>query len=289
MQAAEGIFLAIIFIDVFFIYNFIINLILLITTRLICLLRVKNIRLLIGALLASFFDVCVLVFELDSVAGTLISCGVSLALLYASFYQKNIKIFLKVCLVFFFSSMLYGGIMFFLMHFYRAAMHFGGGMFYVDLSVSAIVLVAIVVCLLLHFTKRFIEKKLIISANICSLEIGVGSSVIKTTALCDTGNFATEPFSGAPVIMIEEALLNDFDANINSYRAIPYKSAGGSGIMMAFAPDYIKIDNKKTEMLVYAAIFGEELSTGDEYHAILHPLLFGDVKNKELVGKEVKQ
>lgn len=265
--------MAIVFIDVFFIYNFIINLILLISTKLMCFAKAGILNIVFGAFVGAFYSVCHMIFQLNGIVSYLINIASVCAVVYISFVPKTLKSLIKNSAAFFCANFIYGGAMFFLVYFFNIGIHFGGGIFYVDIPIAALILSATAVYGLIFFTKHVLEKKMLFSKKICSLEITVGSKTFTVDALCDTGNSLFEPISGAPVIFIEEDIINRNDINISTYRFVPYKSAGGSGCVMAFAPDSVKIDNKKTDILVYAAIFSGILSKDGEYHAILHPFL----------------
>ena len=263
--------MAVVFVDVFFIYNFIINLILLITTKLISFSKTKNINLVIGAFIGSVYAVIIMMFKINSFLNWILNPLAMCAVVYVSFRTKILKAFLKNLAVFFVSSMIYGGTMFFVMYFFKTGIHFGGGIFYVNVSVPILILIAVLCYGVVYAAKHIIEKKLLFNGRICTLEIGISGKKIETSALYDTGNCLFEPISGAPVIFAEESLFSDVCLNLSTYRAIPYKSAGGSGILMAFVPDYVKINNKNVEILVYVAFYGGILSKENEYHAVLHP------------------
>ena len=97
------------------------------------------------------------------------------------------------------------------------------------------------------------------------------------SAVLDTGNTLTEPISGAPVSVIQEAYFRElWSAEPPGLRVIPYHSIGRKrGILRAYpVPElWIETDGiwKRCEN-VYLAVSGEELA-GEEIALLLHPAL----------------
>ena len=59
------------------------------------------------------------------------------------------------------------------------------------------------------------------------------------TALYDSGNLLTEPFSGAPVIAVEQGAVSGWDEGGCAYRVVPYRTAGSEGVYPAFRPEQL--------------------------------------------------
>ncbi len=265
--------MAIVFIDLFFIYNFTVNLILLLTAKMICFSKTKIIKIVIGAFFGAFYSVCHMILNFKGLFAWLIDIAALLGVVVFVFFSHNIKQLIRNSVVFLIVNFIYGGAMFFLIYFLNLGIHFGGGVFYVDIPALVLVLTTAAMFLMVNFVKRVTDRKMLLSKNIYDLEIFVGTKSINVKALYDTGNLLIEPISGAPVILIEENSLISENIDITTFRFIPYKTAGGNGYISAFTPDKIKIDNKKIDVLVYAAIISGILSKDGEYKAILHPLL----------------
>lgn len=272
--------MAIVFVDVFFIYNFFINLILLLSTKLMCFAKSKAVNIVLGAGTGAFYAVCRMIFEISGLLAWIMDFICLACLVLISFFPTNFRDFFKNISVFFFVNFIYGGAMFFLVYFLNIGIHFGGGIFYVNIPVVPLILSTSAMYIFVYFTKRILERKILFSKRICKLEIEVANNNICVDALYDTGNSLFEPMSGAPVILIEENLLKEKNINISTYRFIPYKSTGGSGYLTAFAPDSIKINEKKVSVLVYVAIFSGILSKDGEYKAVLHPLAVEQINHK---------
>lgn len=71
-------------------------------------------------------------------------------------------------------------------------------------------------------------------------------------AKIDTACSVTEPFSGSPVIIVENSVLNQ---KIETNRIIPYKALGAEGVLKGFKADVINIDKKVIDKDVYIGIY----------------------------------
>ncbi len=263
--------MAVVFVDVFFMYNFLVNLILLITTKLLCFSKTRGVYIAAGAFAGSVYAVFAMVCGLKGALGYILNFLASCIIIAFAFKTKSVKVFLKTAAVFMGGAFLYGGAMMFLVYYLHTGIYFGGGIFYVDISVVTLVLTACAVYVLIYLSKRMIEKKLMQSGKVYDLKIEVCGKEIDVSALYDSANMLCEPISTSPVILIEESALKNENLNIKTYRAIPYKGAGGSGLLMAFLPKNLYINGKKVEKDVYIACYNQKISESGAYRAILHP------------------
>lgn len=106
---------------------------------------------------------------------------------------------------------------------------------------------------------------------------------IRGTALLDTGNELTEPFSGEPVCVADKVFFDRFFANGEKpvFRQIPFHSIGReAGVIPAFRADELVIAcpgrQKVTRMRPWIAAAEGVVSVNGEYELILHPDLLAD-------------
>ena len=78
------------------------------------------------------------------------------------------------------------------------------------------------------------------------VRLTVGENRVEFSCLYDSGNHLAEPFSGAPVLLLERETatkllavpdLSKGEEPAPGWRLIPYHSIGGAGVLPAFAPD----------------------------------------------------
>lgn len=99
------------------------------------------------------------------------------------------------------------------------------------------------------FHKLFRER---IKNTVVKLHFKVGSAEYRCLGKVDTGCSLTEPFSGAPVIVADSALIEIADDAPK--RVIPYSAVGGSSILYAVKADQVTIDGKPIDKTVYIAV-----------------------------------
>jgi len=106
-----------------------------------------------------------------------------------------------------------------------------------------------------------------------------GEEMVHVTALMDTGNGLTEPVSGKPVAILEEAVWERLKPLMKpeKIKAIPYHNIGNAhGLMTGYELSEIDIEQlgqrKKYEKVI-VAIGPGKISGRDEYQMILNPLL----------------
>lgn len=143
---------------------------------------------------------------------------------------------------------------------------------YFDISPSFLITVTLAVYFILYIYKTITEKHKL-SCAIHSVMISIGNTEkLSFESAVDTGCNLKEPFSGLPVIIVEEELLYNISIPDNKKRIIPLSTISGTDTMTGFRPDKVYIDNNEVTKGCYIgicknklqgeikSIMGEELS-----------------------------
>lgn len=249
-----------VYIDVFLFINMFENYLLLLCTRYILKLRCKAYRPVLGCLAAAILSMIVLLpvesFILN-ISATLITCSIAVIISFG-FHGK--KLFFKSLLTLTALTFLYSGAMIFL---YLAIKPRGMVIInnrpYFDISpLLLIILTAAIYSLLFIYRKLFANHS---RANLLhSVKLKYKESICEFKAKEDTACNIKEPFSGSSVIIVEKSELT-FSPEESKRRIIPFESLGGSGIIYAFKPDEVYIDERKAEQEIYIGICNEILKT----------------------------
>lgn len=289
----------VVYIDVLFGVNLVLNCILLRTAGLICRSKPPLWRTLLGAALGALYAVAVFFPRLGAFYGLIFKLIASMIIVCAAFPVYSPGGFFKLLLVFYGASMVFGGLSF--AAFYltdwgaRLSAVYSNGVMYFDIPVSALFLGAVAfygsIRLLSYIIRigrrRGARKKVIVE---------LGGRRAELTALADTGNILVDPISRAPVIVAElEALrgLFDFRARVSlsspnpeeglseiaargvKARLIPFSSVGeDSGLMVGFVPDLAAVREGGGFRPVGNCVIGvypKSLSADRSYDALYNP------------------
>ncbi|TYP54934.1 sigma-E processing peptidase SpoIIGA [Thermosediminibacter litoriperuensis] len=298
----------VIYFDVVFIINFLMNFTILWLVKLILKLNAGNLRFVAGALLGNLFLLEVFFPTgalLQTIPGKII---VSILMVLIAFYPLSFSEFIKALGFFYFVSFMVGGGAFALFYLINAERAFTGSLLVNNISVPWWILLVSSAFLFVFFKFMWplIYRILSRDSFIVPMTILFGERQFKIKALIDTGNDLRDPISNYPVIIVEFSVLEDFfpqeirtlmmkepgenleditRAVSNSYwaariRIIPFSSIGkNKGLMVGFKPDrvIINFDNKVYEIKnAVLGIYHKVLSPQGTYRALLNPeLLIG--------------
>lgn len=287
----------VIYIDVLFIVNLVINYFILLAVSQLLGRNDKRIRLLLGAVLGSVYS-CLMFFpHLEFLFSAGLKLLLSITIVLVAYKVRSIRVFLKLIAYFYVISMLFGGIVFAVAQFFAPpAMVVKNGVTYLDISPVLLILTSAAAYVIITFFSRMLHKKTQ-SQNLYKVKIELNNNQAVMTALFDTGNDLRDAVSGSPVMVVEyrrvEKLIPDevkavfktgniADADVieitdfkNRFRLIPFSSVGSAGgLLPAFKPDKITIDSQNNEITdILVAVTTKILSSEGNFSALLGPLV----------------
>ncbi len=108
----------------------------------------------------------------------------------------------------------------------------------------------------------------------CQVELKVAEKVISLRAYHDTGNFLRDPFTGKPVSIIEESIVESFLTERKNIRFIPYQTVGEmNGLLEVFTIEEMKITQNEKVLWIKQPVIGlskNRLFLKPGIHMILH-------------------
>ncbi|HEX7066502.1 MAG TPA: sigma-E processing peptidase SpoIIGA [Bacillales bacterium] len=294
------------YLDVIWLLNFCIDLLLLQLTAFVLKRQVGKRRLFAGAFVASVFILFLFTPFSALMYSPLAKLGYSILIVLTVFGYKRFRAFVQVLFMFYFVTFMIGGGMFALHYFMQGsgailngiAMHatpFG--------DVFSWAFVVIGFPCLWFFSKqriRHIKAKKIRYDQIVSVEIKVADTRIEAKGLIDSGNHLQDPITKTPVMILqlasfsnyfpeqliqrakdpeglfeeEEQLPPDWEHRI---RLIPFRGVGQKhNFLLAFKPDEVKIKQEQDTFVcrkVFIGLNEDRLSAEGEFNAIVHPKL----------------
>ena len=140
------------------------------------------------------------------------------------------------------------------------------GTVYLDISPLLLVLLTCAAYSVLYLFDRLFQKREpdILFSTVCLTH---GGKSVRLFAKTDTGMTLREPFSGLPVILIHKSVVKDLlPPNFGTadcplpFRLIPFSSVGGTGVLPAFSPDAVTVNDRPVRC--WAAVCEKPLSAG---------------------------
>lgn len=263
-----------VYVDVLIIINTLVNYFILLAVRKITRAHTSRWRIALGSLAGGASSMLIFLDSLGALM-TVLKLVTAILMTVITFGVKPLKSLIKKLFWLFAISFIFGGLMFAVYIFFDTdILIYSNGIVYFDIDVTFLV-----VCTVLSYTVITVAAKLTDKKAPKSREYYVtiqqnGKSV-SCKALMDTGNNLREPFSSLPVVMAEKELFNQFYIPNKKLRLIPVSTVNGDSLIKAFRPDYLQINEFKTDK-VY---IGESTAPHEEYKIILNINLEGEMQN----------
>ena len=106
----------ILYIDIIFMENIMMNYIIILTTGIICKQDTKQIRILISSALGSLYAIISYLTNLKIYGNQISKILLSICMIYIAFHAKNIKVMLKQLVIFYLTSFCFGGAAYYLLY-----------------------------------------------------------------------------------------------------------------------------------------------------------------------------
>ncbi len=276
----------VIYVDILFFTNFLMDTLLLATTALIAGRKVRPWRLLGGAATGAHFG-CLLFFaDLTPVLLFLSKILLPSLLVLLAFPFERISSFGRTVLIFLAANLLFGGGMYAFYAFTDAGSHIreANGVYYMDLPLWLLLVLSFGFYALargfFHFMDRRKEQSFLHTLTVDGTDL---------LALLDTGNSLYDPISLLPVILTDwdalplpepllRAVLHQDSTALPALteqfphlhlRLLPYTDATGArALIYAYRPQELKIDGQERAALI--ALTLQTLSPDRRFQALLH-------------------
>lgn len=275
--------------------NLLINYLLLLSGT--CLLRekVRRWRLLLSASLGAVYSLVIFLPELPNAVSVLLKALFCVTIVLVAYPVQGLRHFGKLTACFLAANFIFAGLMLGLwLLFQPKGMVYQNGAVYFDISITLLVVTA-TVCYgaTLLFSRLFRHRAP--ENQVYELHIELNGKSLHTKALLDTGNSLSDCFTDTPVILLEYArakmllppelcaFFRRRPSGLNAppaaaaigFRLIPFHSVGGTGLLPAFRPQRVLIQDAQKQIEtgdVLVAVINDRLAAG-EYGALLNTRL----------------
>ena len=294
-----------IYVDVVLIENLIMNYIILFATDIILKNKSKFWRLLLASLIGAIYTVISYISNLKIYSSMILKMILSIIIVYVAFNPQNMKKMCKSLLIFYLTSLVFGGAAFALIYIVKPQETFmKNGLFLGAYSLKTILLSGIVAFFIVITDFTVVKNKISKRDMFCNIKIKLNVKEIETKAMLDTGNMLKEPITNIPVIVVEHTLLyecvpkqilnnieeilgGDFSKipdeikkkYMTKLKFIPFSSLGKqNGMLLGIKPEYVVIkdenDEEKKLNEVIIGIYNKSLTKRGEYRALMGIELF---------------
>lgn len=288
-----------VYIDVVFLENLILNVIILYATSLIAKINLKIIRTLISASIGSIYAIMYYIFQIGLYSNIIFKFVLSVIMIYVAFNPKEFKTLLKVLILFYLTSFIFGGASLSVIYLVNAQrINIQNGMIIGKYTMNTIFTGIIIAFIVIVIAFKIIKSKISKNDLFCDIRFKINNKEIKTKAMLDTGNLLKEPITNIPVVVVEHKLLYDVIPNeildnienilggdledisdevksdyISKLKVIPFTSLGKqNGILLGIKADELIVEEMNSEKKIDKVIIGiynKELNKKRTYSALI--------------------
>ena len=261
-----------IYLDMLFLMNFIMDLLLIFVSADSLSIKVKLWRAVISAVFGAFLGVCFFVIDLSFISSFAASLLMGSVMIFIALGRCLIKEFLKRLGILYLISAIFAGVSFFDMTMFDGGM-IKNGIFY--FSSPRIILGAAVIYFVLRLVTFRLKRRA--ASEYFDILLEYKGRTVKTRAMTDTGNGLRDPISKRPVMLVECDILKKLAggecsaANLCEWiereriRLIPYHTIDSEGVLTGIVLDRAVIDGREIKNAI-AAVSTKSL----KYPVILH-------------------
>lgn len=260
----------VIFLDLFFLENVIVDGFLLVLTMQTLKVKANNLFLLIASVFGSLYSILCLAIDINYISSFPSKIIIAFLMNFILFRRKDILFEIKSTLIFILYSMLLAGICVFIQCSISNSNDFNLHIECYQLNYQ--LLAAMSAYIIVQRIVVYVKDRKSINRFIYEIEIDTKDFKKTVKGFLDTGNELREPVSNLPVIILEKTVLCDIDIDKYAKLLIPYKVVDGkAGNLKAFKPDCVKIklDEKSLTCSAVIALCENSLSSLGDYNALL--------------------
>ena len=274
-----------IYIDILFIYNFVINYLIIYLINKFLNIGIKNKKMLLSSSTLSLISILIIYIEYKFKIEILFSIKIIILMtvINITFNNKNIRELLKQIFLFFIINFMLAGCLLFLISNKNNA---NKNVSFEKINIKNICISLLLIMILINIFKKLIKENM---NNIYKIIIYIDNKVIETKALLDTGNILKDPYNNNPVIILEKEcaynLIEKNDINkilggdfadfkyLERLNIVPFKSIGKeNGILVGIRSDKVEIINndiKINKENIIIAMYDAKLTNDDKYCALI--------------------
>lgn len=256
--------------DIVFLENFIVDYFLLNVTSKILMIKAKKSRLLIASAIGALYTFTLLIPKLRIISSLPFQLLIAFIIIAISFKKRNLIIIIKGTIFFVFVSALLSGICFLFLMISNNSIT--NNNILSSNSIKNIILAIIVIYFFCCRLVNIVKDRAFISNFNYELNLEIDSIQYKIKGFLDTGNELREPASDLPCIIVENWILKDVNLKTRDIYYIPYKGVGIQGKLIGIKADRIMIKSENEdwkEVQALICLCKDCLSKENDFNALL--------------------
>ncbi|MCY6356760.1 sigma-E processing peptidase SpoIIGA [Clostridium sp. ZS2-4] len=258
----------VVYIDIIFIENLIVNLFLLYVTAQTLKVRIRMLSIFLSAVVGSLYAVTTIYTKFRYLSYIPIKFIIAVIMILILFRKKDFWFNIKSTIILTLYSMLLAGVCIFIEFNKNISISMKYNSFSYKILLAALMIIYIVV----HRIIVYVKDRQNIIRLIFEVEIVTDKFQKKVNAFMDTGNGLREPVTNLPVMIVEKEIFKNINIKEEEKFIIPYRVVNGyGGNLEGFRPKLIRVfkESKVQDYQVIVAFCNGKLSSLNEYNALL--------------------
>lgn len=274
----------VVYLDILIFLNAIIDYCLLCLSSLIIGQKIKSIRLIVAALVASLFSLVIFLPNLNPITEIFIALSSALVTTIIAFIRKNLKLFIKFYFSFLSVSISFNGLITAIWFLAKpGGMILKNSVLYFNISALEMIFWTIISYIIIKAVLCIIRRSSPMATR-CKLTLSNYDKTLELVAMVDTGNSLKDIYTGKQVIIVGKDTAKDLFGDISLIPPIllPYSTVDGVSMMSAFCCKRTKINNHEIGPSLIA-VSDRNIEESD-YKAIVNPqiLIEGELYEKNI-------
>lgn len=261
----------IVYADIFFIENFIVNLFLLSVTMKCLKHKCRFVNLSIAGCIGGIYSFVLLFDKLSFLASLPFEILTAYLMLRIVYGKTTLINMLKILIVFLMNTFTLSGICF--LFSLKQNYYILDGIYKIEkYSVKYILLALMIIFIFANRIIEYVKDRVTVNSYIYILEFEIEGREYSVRSFLDTGNELREPVTNLPCILIEEYLFSGIIFDKKDIYEIPYNAIGYGGKLKGIKVNSIKIKGRDLWCRQVDAIVcpcEEKLSKENEFNALL--------------------
>jgi len=270
----------VIYADILIVLNLFVNYFIILATVKFLRKKIKLWRIIFGSFIGALSSLYIFLPQGSLIRDTAFKILICALMSSVIFKIKPIKQFIKFSGVLFFVTCTYSGMMIAIWRFFKPyGMAINNSIVYFSVSPIYIVLFSVIAYLTISLLIRIFSRTNVYAKD-CEISVFLDDKKAEFKAIVDTGNSICDVFGKSDVIIVDKSIFDSIISTDKSklqtrYRAIPYSSIQGNGVLEGYRCDKgTAVCEGKMVKLNTPIIAASHTSIKDDYYGIVNPQIF---------------